>query len=100
MTQDIGTAKLRFQDYPINKMIYVVGNEQNYHFQVLSILLDKLGFEWGKGLVHFSYGMVELPEGKMKSREGTVVDPRRSRQYCPYCWFGCFEIFYPEGGRT
>lgn len=74
MTQDIGTAKLRFTDYPINKMIYVVGNEQNYHFQVLSILLDKLGFEWGKGLVHFSYGMVELPEGKMKSREGTVVD--------------------------
>lgn len=74
MTQDIGTAKLRFQDYPINKMIYVVGNEQNYHFQVLSILLDKLGFEWGKGLVHFSYGMVELPNGKMKSREGTVVD--------------------------
>ena len=74
MTQDIGTAKLRFQDYPINKMIYVVGNEQNYHFQVLSILLVKLGFEWGKGLVHFSYGMVELPEGKMKSREGTVVD--------------------------
>ncbi|WP_321425419.1 arginine--tRNA ligase [uncultured Bacteroides sp.] len=74
MTQDIGTAKLRFADYPINKMIYVVGNEQNYHFQVLSILLDKLGFEWGKDLVHFSYGMVELPEGKMKSREGTVVD--------------------------
>lgn len=74
MTQDIGTAKIRFQDYPIDKMIYVVGNEQNYHFQVLSILLDKLGFEWGKGLVHFSYGMVELPEGKMKSREGTVVD--------------------------
>ena len=74
MTQDIGTAKLRFQDFPINKMIYVVGNEQNYHFQVLSILLDKLGFEWGKSLVHFSYGMVELPEGKMKSREGTVVD--------------------------
>lgn len=74
MTQDIGTAKLRFQDFPINKMIYVVGNEQNYHFQVLSILLDKLGFEWGKDLVHFSYGMVELPEGKMKSREGTVVD--------------------------
>lgn len=74
MTQDIGTAKLRFHDYPIDKMIYVVGNEQNYHFQVLSILLDKLGFEWGKGLVHFSYGMVELPEGKMKSREGTVVD--------------------------
>ena len=74
MTQDIGTAKLRFQDFPIDKMIYVVGNEQNYHFQVLSILLDKLGFEWGKGLVHFSYGMVELPEGKMKSREGTVVD--------------------------
>ena len=74
MTQDIGTAKLRFQDYPINKMIYVVGNEQNYHFQVLSILLDKLGFDWGKDLVHFSYGMVELPNGKMKSREGTVVD--------------------------
>ena len=74
MTQDIGTAKLRFDDYPINKMIYVVGNEQNYHFQVLSILLDKLGFEFGEGLVHFSYGMVELPEGKMKSREGTVVD--------------------------
>lgn len=74
MTQDIGTAKLRFADYPIDKMIYVVGNEQNYHFQVLSVLLDKLGFEWGKSLVHFSYGMVELPEGKMKSREGTVVD--------------------------
>ncbi|MBA4411546.1 MAG: arginine--tRNA ligase [Bacteroidota bacterium] len=74
MTQDIGTAKERFQDYPINKMIYVVGNEQNYHFQVLSILLDKLGFEFGKGLHHFSYGMVELPQGKMKSREGTVVD--------------------------
>ncbi|MEG1543987.1 MAG: arginine--tRNA ligase [Tannerellaceae bacterium] len=74
MTQDIGTAKLRYDDYPINKMIYVVGNEQNYHFQVLSILLDKLGFAFGKGLVHFSYGMVELPEGKMKSREGTVVD--------------------------
>ena len=74
MTQDIGTAKLRFDDYPINTMIYVVGNEQNYHFQVLSILLDKLGFEFGKGLVHFSYGMVELPDGKMKSREGTVVD--------------------------
>ena len=74
MTQDIGTAKLRFDDYPINKMIYVVGNEQNYHFQVLSILLDRLGFDFGKGLVHFSYGMVELPEGKMKSREGTVVD--------------------------
>ena len=74
MTQDIGTAKLRFADYPIDKMIYVVGNEQNYHFQVLSILLDKLGFEWGKSLVHFSYGMVEFPEGKMKSREGTVVD--------------------------
>jgi arginyl-tRNA synthetase len=74
MTQDIGTAKLRFDDYPINKMVYVVGNEQNYHFQVLSILLDKLGFEFGKDLVHFSYGMVELPEGKMKSREGTVVD--------------------------
>lgn len=74
MTQDIGTAKLRFRDYPINKMIYVVGNEQNYHFQVLSILLDRLGFEWGKDLVHFSYGMVELPNGKMKSREGTVVD--------------------------
>lgn len=74
MTQDIGTAKLRFQDYPIDKMVYVVGNEQNYHFQVLAILLDKLGFSWGKDLVHFSYGMVELPEGKMKSREGTVVD--------------------------
>lgn len=74
MTQDIGTAKLRFDDYPIDKMVYVVGNEQNYHFQVLSILLDKLGFSFGKGLVHFSYGMVELPEGKMKSREGTVVD--------------------------
>lgn len=74
MTQDIGTAKLRYQDYPIDKMIYVVGNEQNYHFQVLSLLLDKLGFKWGKDLVHFSYGMVELPEGKMKSREGTVVD--------------------------
>ena len=74
MTQDIGTAKLRYQDFPIDKMIYVVGNEQNYHFQVLSILLDKLGFKWGKDLVHFSYGMVELPNGKMKSREGTVVD--------------------------
>ena len=74
MTQDIGTAEQRFADYPIDKMIYVVGNEQNYHFQVLSILLDLLGFEWGKSLVHFSYGMVELPEGKMKSREGTVVD--------------------------
>ena len=74
MTQDIGTAKLRYQDYPIDKMIYVVGNEQNYHFQVLSLLLDRLGFAWGKDLVHFSYGMVELPEGKMKSREGTVVD--------------------------
>ena len=74
MTQDIGTAKLRFIDYPIDKMVYVVGNEQNYHFQVLSILLNKLGFKWGKDLVHFSYGMVELPEGKMKSREGTVVD--------------------------
>ena len=74
MTQDIGTAKLRHQDYPIDKMIYVVGNEQNYHFQVLSLLLDRLGFKWGKDLVHFSYGMVELPEGKMKSREGTVVD--------------------------
>ncbi len=75
MTQDIGTAKLRYRDYPdISKMIYVVGNEQNYHFQVLSLLLDRLGFEWGKGLTHFSYGMVELPEGKMKSREGTVVD--------------------------
>ena len=74
MTQDIGTAKLRYRDYPIDKMIYVVGNEQNYHFQVLSLLLDKLGFEWGKDLVHFSYGMVELPSGKMKSREGTVVD--------------------------
>ncbi|HQM93059.1 MAG TPA: arginine--tRNA ligase [Bacteroidales bacterium] len=74
MTQDIGTAALRFEEYPIDKMIYVVGNEQNYHFKVLSILLDKLGFAWGKDLVHFSYGMVELPEGKMKSREGTVVD--------------------------
>lgn len=74
MTQDIGTAKLRFEDYPIDRMIYVVGNEQNYHFHVLSILLDRLGFKWGKDLVHFSYGMVELPEGKMKSREGTVVD--------------------------
>jgi len=74
MTQDIGTAKLRYDDFPINKMVYVVGNEQNYHFQVLSILLDKVGFKWGKSLVHFSYGMVELPEGKMKSREGTVVD--------------------------
>jgi len=74
MTQDIGTANLRFNEFPIDKMVYVVGNEQNYHFQVLSILLDKLGFAWGKGLVHFSYGMVELPEGKMKSREGTVVD--------------------------
>lgn len=74
MTQDIGTAKMRFEDFPIDKMIYVVGNEQNYHFQVLSILLDKLGFKWGKDLVHFSYGMVELPNGKMKSREGTVVD--------------------------
>ncbi len=74
MTQDIGTATIRYEEYPIKKMVYVVGNEQNYHFQVLSILLDKLGFEWGKDLVHFSYGMVELPEGKMKSREGTVVD--------------------------
>ena len=74
MTHDIGTAKLRYQDYPIDKMVYVVGNEQNYHFQVLSLLLDKLGFKWGKELVHFSYGMVELPNGKMKSREGTVVD--------------------------
>ena len=74
MTQDIGTAEMRFKDYPIDKMIYVVGNEQNYHFQVLSILLDRIGFKWGKDLVHFSYGMVELPNGKMKSREGTVVD--------------------------
>ena len=74
MTQDIGTAKLRYRDYPIDRMIYVVGNEQNYHFQVLSLLLDRLGFKWGKDLTHFSYGMVELPEGKMKSREGTVVD--------------------------
>ncbi len=74
MTQDIGTAEMRFQDFPIDKMIYVVGNEQNYHFQVLSILLDRIGFKWGKELVHFSYGMVELPNGKMKSREGTVVD--------------------------
>ncbi|MBN1926229.1 MAG: arginine--tRNA ligase [Prolixibacteraceae bacterium] len=74
MTQDIGTAKLRYEDYPIDKMVYVVGNEQNYHFQVLAILLDKLGYKWGKDLYHFSYGMVELPQGKMKSREGTVVD--------------------------
>ncbi len=74
MTQDIGTAKMRFNNYPINKMVYVVGNEQNYHFKVLSLLLNKLGYEWGKDLIHFSYGMVELPEGKMKSREGTVVD--------------------------
>ena len=74
MTQDIGTAKLRFRDFPIDRMVYVVGNEQNYHFQVLAILLDRLGFKWGKDLKHFSYGMVELPEGKMKSREGTVVD--------------------------
>ena len=74
MTQDIGTAKLRYQDYPIDQMIYVVGNEQNYHFQVLALLLDKVGFKWGKDLIHFSYGMVELPSGKMKSREGTVVD--------------------------
>ena len=74
MTQDIGTAKMRFDDYHIDKMIYVVGNEQNYHFQVLSILLDKLGFEWDWDLCHFSYGMVELPSGKMKSREGKVVD--------------------------
>jgi arginyl-tRNA synthetase len=74
MTQDIGTAKLRFQDFPIDRMVYVVGNEQNYHFQVLSLLLDRLGFKWGKDLVHFSYGMVELPNGRMKSREGTVVD--------------------------
>ena len=74
MTQDIGTAKMRYEDYPIDQMVYVVGNEQNYHFQVLSILLDRLGFKWGKDLVHFSYGMVELPNGKMKSREGTVVD--------------------------
>ena len=74
MTQDIGTAEMRFQDFPIDKMIYIVGNEQNYHFQVLSILLDRLGFKWGKELTHFSYGMVELPNGKMKSREGTVVD--------------------------
>ena len=74
MTQDIGTAEMRFNDFPIDKMIYVVGNEQNYHFQVLSLLLDRLGFKWGKDLVHFSYGMVNLPNGKMKSREGTVVD--------------------------
>jgi arginyl-tRNA synthetase len=74
MTQDIGTARLRFDDYPVDQMIFVVGNEQNYHFQVLSLLLDRLGFAFGKNLVHFSYGMVELPEGKMKSREGTVVD--------------------------
>ena len=77
MTQDIGTAALRYSEYDIKKMVYVVGNEQNYHFQVLALLLDKLGFEWGKDLVHFSYGMVELPEGKMKSREGTVVDADR-----------------------
>lgn len=74
MTQDVGTAKIRFTDYPIDKMIYVVGNEQNYHFKALSIILDRLGFKWGKDLVHLSYGMVELPNGKMKSREGTVVD--------------------------
>jgi arginyl-tRNA synthetase len=74
MTQDIGTAKMRFNDFPVDQMIYVVGNEQNYHFQVLAVLLDKLGYKWGKNLHHFSYGMVELPSGKMKSREGTVVD--------------------------
>ena len=74
ITQDIGTARLRFDDYPIDEMIYVVGNEQDYHFKVLSVILDKLGFSWGKDLIHFSYGMVELPDGKMKSREGTVVD--------------------------
>ena len=114
MTQDIGTAKLRFADYPINKMIYVVGNEQNYHFQVLSILLDKLGFEWGKSLVHFSYGMVELPEGKMKSREGPDggndcdsqgnfsgigqvgrADTGRGRRHCTYRRTGSTEILYP-----
>ena len=78
MTQDIGTAEMRFNDFPIDKMIYVVGNEQNYHFQVLSILLDRLGFKWGKDLVHFSYGMVELPNGKMKSREGYGCRCRRS----------------------
>ena len=124
MTQDIGTAKLRFADYPIDKMIYVVGNEQNYHFQVLSILLDKLGFEWGKGLVHFSYGMVELPEGKMKSREGTVVDAddlmaemidtaketsnelgkldgltkEEADNIAPYRWSGCLKVLHPESG--
>ena len=97
MTQDIGTAKLRFDDYPINKMIYVVGNEQNYHFQVLSILLDKLGFEFGKGLVHFSYGMVELPEGKMKSREGTVVDADDLMEEMINTARECIEIFLIEG---
>ena len=91
MTQDIGTAEMRFNDFPIDKMIYVVGNEQNYHFQVLSILLDRLGFKWGKDLVHFSYGMVELPNGKMKSREGTVVDST-------YRWYGCAEVLYIKGG--
>ena len=126
MTQDIGTAKLRFQDFPINKMIYVVGNEQNYHFQVLSILLDRLGFEWGKSLVHFSYGMVELPNGKMKSREGTVVDAddlvagmiaqarqtideakkntdmseEEKQEVASYRRYGCTEVLLAEGGRS
>ncbi len=120
MTQDIGTAEMRFQDYPIDKMIYVVGNEQNYHFQVLSILLDRLGFKWGKELVHFSYGMVELPNGKMKSREGTVVDaddliavmiedarrtadrPHRRGETgdSSYRGNGCVEILHPESGCT
>ena len=105
MTQDIGTAEQRFADYPIDKMIYVVGNEQNYHFQVLSILLDRLGFEWGKSLVHFSYGMVELPEGKMKSREGTVVDAddlmaemiATARETSGES--GRAEVLHPQGGR-
>ena len=121
MTQDIGTAKLRYQDYPIDKMIYVVGNEQNYHFQVLSLLLDKLGFKWGKDLIHFSYGMVELPHGKMKSREGTVVDAddlmdkmvddamamtsdrlegmtdRREARGGTHHWHGCAQVLHPQG---
>ena len=120
VTQDIGTADMRFKDYPIDKMIYVVGNEQNYHFQVLSILLDRLGFKWGKALVHFSYGMVELPNGKMKSREGTVVDAddlvaamiddaRKTSDELgkfkdmteeEYRWLGCLEILYFEGRCT
>jgi len=112
MTQDIGTAEMRYEDYPIDKMIYVVGNEQNYHFQVLSILLDRLGFKWGKELTHFSYGMVELPNGKMKSREGTVVDADDLMQLmvddayktsmeaprdCPHRGHGCPEVLHPEG---